>query len=87
MDKNKILYVWQGSEYASEVGRKAKNKITFKKFAGLEWKAGSLVNKSDISLRLAEIDSDQADWRCPVRKVFLILLQSSLENTCVGVFL
>ena len=34
--KSQILYVWQGSKYASKVGHKKRNKITFESFVGLE---------------------------------------------------
>ena len=40
----------------------------------------------NISALLAEIDSDEAAPKCPVRKLFLIFfLGNSSKNTCAGV--
>ena len=57
--QNKILYVWQSSEYTSEVGLRQKIKSIFNK-ALLEWSA---VNKNYISVLLAEINSDEATYK------------------------
>ena len=54
-----------------------------KYFWKLCWTGMLFIN---ISALLAEIDSDEAVPRCPVRKLFLIFfLENSSENTCAGV--
>ena len=46
----------------------------------LDW---SVVNKNDISVLLADIDSDEAAPRCPVRKVFLNFFAKIHRKTLV----
>ena len=51
----------------------------------LDW---SIVNKNDISVPLAEIDSDEAAPRFPVRKVFLIFFAKFIpKHLCGSLFL